>query len=261
MKFVNSQVCNLDGAFRGMRNPLQSWHVSDSAVYLPNNLKLAAESYAKEDTSFEELLLIQEWLSNNANASDGMFLIGANDMKLATNLCKAGPEHRKFLRQIIVCVDVTAPLYIWKELDTYKVGTTANSTSTMHKLASTPITLDCFEIQDYNSELKVYNKEPYQEDSLVFDHVNDIIEFCETLRKRYVESKDVRYWKELVRWLPESWLQIRTITMNYENIRNICSQRKGHRLNEWKEFINWARSLPYADQLIFDEPVPKFDKK
>lgn len=131
----------------------------------------------------------------------------------------------------------------------------------MHKLATTPISLDCFETDDYENGLKVYDKEPYQEDSIVAEHVNEIIDFCETLRQRYLETKDTRYWKELIRWLPESWLQTRTITMNYENVRNICGQRQGHRLSEWREFIYWARSLPYADQLIFDEPVPKFDKK
>ena len=176
-------------------------------------------------------------------------------MRLAQQLIKAGPEHRKFMRQIFVSVDITAPLYWWKEFDTYKVGTVANSTSTMHKLASKPITLDCFEIDDY-IETKMGNM-----------NANAIIQYCEDLRLKYLETKDVRYWKELVRWLPEGWLQTRTVTMNYENLLAICSksQRRNHKLNEWsgkhtpveQSFIQWARTLPYAQDFIFIDEQDK----
>ena len=197
-------------------------------------------------------------------------------MDLAMRLCAAGSEHRKFLRQIQVSVDITAPIYLFKELDTYKVGTTANSTSTMHKLASTPITLDCFETDDYEPKL-IFEEGTDDRGDYPWDYhiaVEDIIGegednvywsetligFLESLRLKYNETKDKRYWKELIRWLPESWLQTRTITMNYENVRNICAQRQGHRLTEWASFIAWARKLPYADALIFDEDIKAFLK-
>ena len=178
-------------------------------------------------------------------------------MKLAQNLIKVGPEHRKFLRQIFVSVDITAPLYWWKQMDTYKVGTVANSTSTMHKLTSDPITLNCFETDDMQKDLQYYQGNTPEMLSEV------IIEQLEFLRLKYLNTRDKTkkkgYWKELVRWLPTSWLQKRTWTANYEVIRTICRQRKDHKLNEWSgkddsskdNFIKWAKSLPYADELIF----------
>ena len=217
MKFENSDVWGFDHAIRGMRNPLESWDKSDSELY-------------------------------HINPKDNY--IGVNDLDLMQRLIKAGPEHRKFMRQIFVSVDITAPLYIWKELDTYKVGTTANSTSTMHKLASTPITKECFEMDDFK-DLKIYDKEPYNIDDYTSDMWDSVIDYCETLRKRYIETKQKDYWKELIRILPESWLQTRTVTMNYENLYSIVRQRKGHRLTEWNQFINFVKTLPYAKELIF----------
>lgn len=141
-----------------------------------------------------------------------------------------------------------------KEADTYKVGTTANSTSTMHKLASTPITLECFEIDDFEPNL-VYHIDDIG-DSNIDETVGDItelmIEKLELLRQKYNETKDKRYWKELVRWLPNGWLQTRTVTMNYENLRSMAHQRPGHKLSEWRSFLEWADTLPYAKELIFD---------
>ena len=230
MKFENTEVWGFEHALRGMRNPKNSWNKSDSHYEYDNQ---------------------RDCVTKDVN-----FVIGENDMKLAQTLIKAGSEHRKFMRQIFVSVDITAPLYWWKEFDTYKVGTVANSTSTMHKITSQPITLDCFEIDDYEKDLFMY-----YEHSDVKDMVADIIRNCETLRKRYLETKDKRYWKELIRWLPESWLQKRTVTMTYENLLAMCSkgQRRFHKLNEWSgqdnpnvpNFISWARTLPYAQELIF----------
>lgn len=210
MKFENTEVLNFKGALRGMRNPLESWDKGDS-------------DYIEEDGGIT-------------------FFVGENDLLLAQKLIKAGSEHRKFMRQIFVSVDITAPLYWWKEFDTYKVGTVANSCSTMHKLASTPITLDCFEMDDFEGN-----------DNLVA-YWEDIIGHLEGIRKVYNETKDKRYWKELIRLLPESWLQKRTVTMNYENLLGICSkgQRRFHKLTEWSEaFICWARTLPYAQEFLF----------
>ena len=230
MKFENTEVWGFEHALRGMRNPKNSWNKSDSYYEYDNQ---------------------RDCVTKDAN-----FVIGENDMKLAQTLIKAGSEHRKFMRQIFVSVDITAPLYWWKEFDTYKVGTVANSTSTMHKITSQPITLDCFEIDDYEKDLFMYYEHSY-----VKDMVADIVRNCETLRQRYLETKDKRYWKELIRWLPESWLQKRTVTMTYENLLAMCSkgQRRFHKLNEWSgqdnpnvpNFISWARTLPYAQDLIF----------
>lgn len=227
MKFENTEVFNIEGALRGMRNPKESW--------------------SKADNTYDDY---------------GELYIGENDMKLAQTLIKAGSEHRKFMRQIFVSVDITAPLYWWKEFDTYKVGTTANSTSTMHKLATTPITIDCFEIDDYANDLETslkfdgYTNKYYSEEEPLY-----IIDWLESLRQAYNETKNKRYWKELIRWLPESWLQTRTVTMTYENLLAMCSkgQRRFHKLNEWSghdnpdvpNFISWARTLPYAQELIF----------
>ncbi len=221
MKFENTEVFNFDGALRGMRNPMESWDKSDSG-----------EEY-------------EEHIGYVLNK----FVIGQNDLALAQKLIKAGSEHRKFMRQIFVSVDITAPLYWWKELDTYKVGTVANSTSTMHKLASTPITEDCFEMDDFEEVIEgkdfSYSAEVYWRNT---------VKHLEELRELYVRNKDIRLWKELIRELPDSWLQKRTVTMDYENLLAICSkgQRRFHKLTEWsKAFISWARKLPYAQELIF----------
>ena len=234
MKFENTEVCGFEHSFRGMRNPKNSWDRSDSG-----KLYWDGTWYHEE-------------LKNYFTEYGVNFYIGENDMKLAQTLIKAGNEHRKFMRQIFVSVDITAPLYWWKEFDTYKVGTVANSTSTMHKLATTPITLDCFEIDDYDRNLSLADN-PKDDDGLdnISTFEEDIIYVLENIRQKYLETKDKRYWKELVRWLPESWLQKRTITMNYENVRNMYFQRRNHKLTEWSEsFIKWVESLPYAEELI-----------
>ncbi len=226
MKFERTDTWGFDHSLHGMRNPLASWDRSDSYLLSPND-----DDFSKR----------------------GGYFIGENDMKLAQRLIKAGPEHRKFLRQIFVSVDITAPVFWFKEFSTYKVGTVENSTSTMHCLSTTPITMECFECGDLVEDLLVYDNEPYNENATFGELFEHYIEILETLRQRYLETKDKRYWKELVRALPESWLQTRTITMNYEIIRNIVKQRTGHKLTEWKTFIDWAHTLPYADELIFYE--------
>ena len=219
MKFENTEVWGFEHAIRGMRNPLESWNKSDS-------------HYDIEEVMVDEEVVLER----------GKYIIGSNDLQLAQTLIRAGSEHRKFLRQIFVAVDITAPLYFFKELDTYKVGTVANSTSTMHKLASTPITIDCFEMGDFT---------PLIDNFKIDLSWQTIMTYLEQLRQRYNETKDKRYWKELIRLLPESWLQKRTITMNYENILNMYQQRKNHKLTEWsKSFCNWVKTLPYAEELI-----------
>ena len=271
MKFENIHVYNFEGAFRGMRNPMNSWNKSDSWFGMGNEWydagldEVAAAwtdkyfpDWYKEDPQPRKAQILYEqkidWLQDEGTLQRGeedTFLaayIGPNDMELAQRLIRAGSEHRKFMRQIFVTVDITAPLYWWKEMDTYKVATVSNSTSTMHKLASTPITLDCFEIDDYNTAFAV----PDHDDPMISP--KEIIEYCETLRRKYLETNDKRYWKELIRWLPESWLQTRTWTANYETIYSIIHQRKNHKLTEWsKSFMKFAESLPYAKSLLFIE--------
>lgn len=243
MRFENTRVFNFDGALRGMRNPKESWSRSDSHW----------EYDCVEDT-----------------VEDIEFVIGQNDLELAQTLIRAGSEHRKFMRQIIVSVDITAPIYWWKEFDTYKVGTTANSTSTMHKIQSKPITRELFEISDYHPELDMIDDAP------LGIRVDNFINDLEQLRQKYLMTEDKKqkkkYWKELIRWLPCGWLQTRTVTMSYENLLAMCSkgQRRFHKLTEWSgsgqvSFVGWARTLPYAQELIFlDEldvkPVDPMDE-
>ena len=249
MKFENTEVWGFKHAIRGMRNPKESWSKSDS--------KFGFYNMYEGDVSPKKLLEVYP----NAYISEKIYdykgdvvcykpiIIGKNDMQLAQTLIKAGSEHRKFMRQIFVSVDITAPLYWWKEFDTYKVGTVANSTSTMHKMASKPIELECFDIDDLCSELCLGKEMP------------EFIDWLENLRQKYLETKDKKYWKELIRFLPESWLQTRTVTMTYENLFAMCSsgQRRYHKLNEWSgvdfpelpNFISWARTLPYSKEFIF----------
>ena len=222
MKFKKTEVFGFEAALRGMRNPKNSWNRSDS--YNDNVLG---------------------------------FVIGEKDMKLAQSLIQGGPVHSKFLRYIHVQVDITAPRYWWSEYDTYKVGTVANSTSTMHKLAETPITIDCFETDDYyfiGQDLNMESENnPEQKYLIPNDNIieNILIPYLENLRIKYLETKDTRYWKELVRWLPAGWLQTRTVDLNYEVLRNIYKHRKNHKLSEWSVFfVNWIESLPYAKEFI-----------
>ncbi len=205
IKIERTSVLNFDNAMRGARNPLNSW--------------------ARYDSSFDE---------------NGNFVFGENDLSLAKRLCQAGTDHRKFVRMIFVSVDVTAPMYWWKEYDTYKVGTVANSTSTMHKITSKP-----FELADFST-----------------DHMNEegikamesVIETLESLRLRYLETKDKELWYTIIQLLPSSYNQMRTCTLNYENLCNIYYARKNHKLAEWHTYCDWVKDLPYfADLFIQDD--------
>lgn len=266
MKFENTWTGNWEGAFRGLRHPMESYAKSDSDFgiaesdeWLKEVVNDVAYNYVQDKENYEEEKEnTKDWLYENGilywgkNIADYAFL-GPNDLDLAQRMIKAGTPNDKFLRQIFVSVDITAPLYLWKEIDQYKVGTVTDSTSTMHKLASTPITKDCFEMDDYNGSLKMYDREPYNIDDYVDDMWDSIIDYCETLRKRYLETKDQRYWKELIRLLPESWLQTRTWSANYSVLRNIYHWRKDHRLTEWHTFCNWIKTLSYSNELILFE--------
>ena len=211
IKIEHLETYGWEAATRGMRNPMNSWDKSDSY-------------FCEKDPD--------------------VYYLGKADLDLAQRLIKGGSEHRKFMRQIMVSVDITAPLYWFKEFDTYKIGTTANSTSTMHKLSSSEITMDCIETDDMKGL-----SDP-EDDKWLKYFTETFIASCEYLRERYLETKDIRYWKELVRFLPEGWLQTRTVTLNYENLRNMYFQRRGHKLTEWQTFRDWEMTLPYAKELI-----------
>lgn len=215
MKFENTEVFNFDGALRGMRNPMNSWDRNDSYQ------------------------------------GRYRYIIGEDDLKLAQTLIKASSEHRKFMRQIFVSVDITAPLYWWSEYDTYKIGTAANSCSKMHKIHSKEFFRDDFSFDELNKE------------SLIF--LDTIIAKLEELRLKYIETKDKQYWYAIIQLLPSSYNQKRTVTMTYENVFNMIHQRMNHKLNEWSgkddsskpNFINWAKKLPYAEELLFIEKENK----
>ena len=201
IKLERFEVMNMNNAIRGARNPLNSW--------------------ARMDSYFDE---------------EGKFVFGPNDLDLAKRLCKAGSDHRKFIRQIFVTVDITAPLYWWKEYDTYKVATVANSTSTMHKIASKPFTLDDFSHERMNTQAQ--------------EALAHTVSVLEDLRKDYLETKDKETWYSMIQLLPSSYHQMRTCTLNYETLMNIYYARRNHKLDEWHTVCDWIASLPYAKELI-----------
>lgn len=227
MRFNKTDVWGFEHAIRGARNPMESWSKSDS-VYEKN-----------PDTELNEYKL-------------GMADIGLMQRLIKASI-KEGNSHSKFLRQIMVSVDITAPMYWWSEFDTYKVGTVANSTSKMHKLATTPITLKCFEQDNLNDSIEVKIN---GENVSLNDLAQAFIKILDAVRKKYLETKDATLWKELIRWLPESWLQTRTVTLNYQVLRQMYFDRRNHKLTEWsKSFVDWIDTLPYANELI------KFESK
>lgn len=212
MKFENTTVTGIENAIIGLRLPMS---------------KSFEDAKSKSDSVFIPGAISQ-------------IKIGDDDLRIVNNLLRAdgcgraGEPNSKFMRMIHVQVAITAPLYWWKEFDTYKVGTVANSTSTMHKLATTPITKDCFEMDDY-AEL---------DNGFCTDMWNSLIEWLEGLRQKYNETKVKAYWKELIRLLPESWLQTRMIDCNFATLRNIYAWRRGHKLTEWHKFCDWICTLP-----------------
>lgn len=220
IKFENTEVFNFEGAVRGMRNPLNSWDKSDSKRI---TIRLCDDEVVST------------------------YHLGDNDLDLMRRLIKCGSDHRKFMRQILVSVDITAPLYWWKEFDTYKVATVSNSCSTMHKIHAKPIELSDFSIDDFCIE------DSYIEEYGLYmsDYFEDVIADCESLRRKYLDTKDKKYWRGLIQLLPSSYNQRRTVTLNYETLYNIYGSRRNHKLSEWSDgFINWIKSLPYAEELI-----------
>lgn len=271
MQFDNTRTFNWEGAFHGMRAPLESWAKSDSMFGLAPmestyDLEMLNTWRDKEypdgfNTEQERTAYNAEkisWIDNNGilrcdnNCMEFAFL-GPADLDLAQRLIKAGPEHRKFLRQIFVSTYISLPLSIWKQLDTYKIGTVTNSTSTMHKIQSKPLTRESFEIEQipYEEQEEMEQRDGIYCAGELDDLFNETIQTCEDLRRAFNQTKDKRYWRKLIELLPESYLQAREYTLNYEVLRSIVHQRKGHKLGEWQKFVHWVHTLPYAEELIF----------
>ena len=224
LKIENAEVLGWEHAIRGMRNPKNSWEKSDS-------------EFITSDGDHHDIC----GNSGPWYGSDGweVVLIGENDLNLMTTLRNAGTDHRKFMRMITVYLDITAPLYWWKEFDTYKVGTVANSCSTMHKIHAKK-----FEMEDFSHEH--LNEACY----LQLAHV---IETLNVVRDVYVENNDKEYWWQMIQLLPSSYNQKRTITMNYENVMNIINQRQYHKLDEWVNFVQYLKILPYIKEIRDEE--------
>lgn len=234
LKIENTEVIGWEHAIRGMRNPKNSWEKSDS------NWRYVAPAQR------ENHILA-------SYSDDSEFWIGPNDADLMNRLRNAGTDHRKFMRIITVYLDITAPLYWWKEFDTYKVGTVANSCSTMHKIAAKEFTPEDF---SHEHLLNMANNDAG--DALFLNDANNIrvdgddllgltINVLNYYRGRYIKTKDKRYWWQLIQLLPSSYNQRRTVMLNYEVLANIYKSRRNHKLDEWHTFCDWIESLPYSE--------------
>lgn len=235
IEFKNTEVVGWEAAIRGMRNPLNSWNKSDSQ-------HCSFTGSCSENCHFYD--------ENDVCCSckcryDLDYVAGKNDYALMKTLAKAGTDHRKFMRMIVVYVDITAPLYWWKEFDTYKVGTVANSCSTMHKIAEKEFTIDDFSHEHLFPSCPALDS---------MDFLKATIEHLNNCRQAYIDFKDKRYWWQMIQLLPSSYNQRRTIELNYEVLANIYKSRKDHKLDEWSVgFMNWIKSLPYSELITGEE--------
>ena len=226
----DEEIVGWESAIIGMRNPMNSWDKSDS--------------WYGCGSEFDDHLEPEDCDMDNCKSCH--FCIGKNDLDLMKRLAKAGTDHRKFMRMIVVYVDVTAPLYWWKEFDTYKVGTVRNSCSTMHKITEKEFTLD-----DFSHEHLLTSDISEKGTSLGL--MKDIIDLLNTYREEYLNSKDKMYWWQLIQLLPSSYNQRATVMLNYEVLANIYHSRKNHKLDCWVDFCKWIETLPYAKELICND--------
>ena len=246
IKFENTEVMGWEHAIRGMRNPMNSWEKSDSGYRCP-------------------------YYENNERVCSGCkenICVGPNDLDLMKRLRNAGTDHRKFMRMITVYVDITAPLYWWKEFDTYKVGTVVNSCSTMHKIHAKE-----FSLEDFSHEhLMGYDNSNYWEeddDNACFIEKRQgnfeavvvpqsiledlLIPMLNTAREKYLATKDKKFWWQMIQLLPSSYNQKRTVMLNYEVLANIYKSRRNHKLDEWRELCEWIKTLPYSELITGEE--------
>lgn len=222
IKFEHIEVFNFEGAFRGLRNPMNSWDRSDSYW-----------------TGIQEDVYDQNFIESK-------YIIGPNDLKLAQRMINAGTDESKFMRQIFTSMDIIAPLYWWKEFDTYKVGTVSNSCSTMHKMGSQEITKQSY---SFDSEEKL-TELPLNDYIKILETIESSINNIEWLRKKYKETGDKRYWRLMIQLNPDGWLQRRTVTANYQVLRAQYFARKFHKQVEWRDYCKMIESLPYGLELI-----------
>lgn len=233
IKVDKINVWGFEHAIRGMRNPMNSWKKSDS--------EFLNCGYMEEfgNCSCENCIFGREDMPDSCFNSGYFVHIGPNDLELMKKLYKGGPEHRKYLRQIMVSMDILAPLYWWKEFDTYKIGTTANSCSTMHKIHAKEFVIDDFS----HDEL----------DEFGMAILGNIINYLNENRRYYISTKKHEYWWQMIQILPTSYNQLRTVTMNYENVVNIINQRFSHKLTEWPEFVDILSGLPFIKDIFWTD--------
>lgn len=235
LKIENTEVMGLEAAIRGMRNPMNSWKQSDSA-------------YCHRDLMRDCVTCVHRGTDYSA-CTFGAFDVGPNDLDLMTRLQNAGTDHRKFMRMITVYLDITAPLYWWKEFDTYKVGTVANSCSTMHKIAAKEFTFDDFSCEHLERRASLTLKK-------VIDDLNYYREYYIFFTKENVigfDTKTKDIWWQMIQLLPSSYNQRRTVMLNYEVLANIYKSRRNHKLDEWHTFCDWIESLPYSELITGKE--------
>ena len=251
LKIENTEVIGWEHAIRGMRNPKNSWVKSDSGVCATHGPAHCADC-----------------VYTDCHADDveigTKYILGPNDLNLMTTLRNAGTDHRKFMRMITVYLDITAPLYWWKEFDTYKVGTVANSCSTMHKIADKEFTLADFSCEHLDREPYHRNwiesvivdediTSPHKVWMTPFDVLRCTIEMLNAYRENYLETKDKQDWWQMIQLLPSSYNQRRTVMLNYEVLANIYKSRRNHKLDEWHTFWDWIESLPYSELITGKE--------
>lgn len=228
IKFENTEVMGWEAAIRGMRNPMNSWKNSDSGICFDT---VACHTCRADRNHCKSRMENKE------------FVVGYDDMNLMTRLCNAGTDHRKFMRMITVYVDITAPLYWWKEFDTYKVGTVANSCSTMHKIAEKEFTIEDFSCEHLGNSWLVHLKETIK----LLNEARGVYHWCNTDAKK-------EWWWQMIQLLPSSYNQKRTVMLNYEVLANIYKSRNNHKLDEWSVgFMDWIKSLPYSELITGKE--------
>lgn len=239
IKFENTEVVGWEAAIRGLRNPMNSWDRSDSCT--------------------QGFVWCNEFCGEPKEGCDkesGLFL-GPNDHKLMETLANAGPVHAKYRRMITVYVDITAPLYWWKEFDTYKVGTVANSCSTMHKIAAKEFTLDDFSHEHMYTDNDLDGYAPDHEEQVTIHVLEQIVRSLNYAREAYLETNDKDCWWQMIQLLPSSYNQRRTVMLNYEVLANIYPMRKNHKLDEWRDFCEWIKTLPYSELITLEKDKPE----
>ena len=244
LKIENTDVVGWEAAIRGMRNPMNSWDNSDSIFV--------------NDGEYHDICGNSGPFNGTVTDTETFFEMGENDLDLMTRLRNAGTDHRKFMRMIAVYADITAPLYWWKEFDTYKVGTVANSCSTMHKIHDKE-----FYEEDFSFERIVSGYEEYEGDDAMntaYCSMQNVISALNRLRYMYKITKNKKYWYAMIQLLPSSYNQKRTVMLNYEVLANMHKSRKNHKLDEWHVLCNWIESLPYSE-LITGQPIEEKDRQ